>query len=117
MKDITNLFIDYGSSVNSLSIISQGKIGEIINGKPEEKRAIIEEAAGVLKYKKRKEETLRKLGIDSEDCWFASRNVQYTDRLILGANIQSNNKNMETLCEIEFYKENIFKFCFMSVII
>lgn len=52
-------------------------------------------------------ETLRKLGIDSEDCWFASRNVQYTDRLILGANIQSNNKNMETLCEIEFYKENI----------
>ncbi len=61
LKDITNLFIDSGSSVNSLSIISQGKIGEIINGKPEEKRAIIEEAAGVLKYKKRKEETLRKL--------------------------------------------------------
>ena len=61
LKDITNLFIDSGSSVNSLSIISQGKIGEIINGKPEEKRTIIEEAAGVLKYKKRKEETLRKL--------------------------------------------------------
>lgn len=61
LKDITNLFIDSGSSVNSLSIISQGKIGEIINGKPEEKRAIIEEAAGVLKYKKRKEESLKKL--------------------------------------------------------
>jgi len=61
LKDITNLFIDSGSSVNSLSIISQGKIGEIINGKPEEKRTILEEAAGVLKYKKRKEETLRKL--------------------------------------------------------
>lgn len=61
LKDITNLFIDSGSSVNSLSIISQGKIGEIINGKAEEKRSILEEAAGVLKYKKRKEETLRKL--------------------------------------------------------
>ena len=61
LKDITNLFIDSGSSVNSLSIISQGKIGQIINGKPDEKRSIIEEAAGVLKYKKRKEETLRKL--------------------------------------------------------
>ena len=61
LKDITNLFIDSGSSVNSLSIISQGKIGQIINGKPEEKRSIIEEAAGVLKYKQRKEETLRKL--------------------------------------------------------
>ena len=61
LKDITNLFIDSGSSVNSLSIISQGKIGEIINNKPEDKRSILEEAAGVLKYKKRKEETLRKL--------------------------------------------------------
>ena len=61
LKDITNLFIDSGSSVDSLSIISQGKIGEIINAKPEEKRTILEEAARVLKYKKRKEETLRKL--------------------------------------------------------
>ncbi len=61
LKDITNLFIDSGSSVNSLSIISQGKIGDIINSKPQEKRFILEEAAGVLKYKKRKEETLRKL--------------------------------------------------------
>ncbi len=61
LKDITNLFIDSGTSVNSLSIISQGKIGEIINGKAEDKRSILEEAAGVLKYKKRKEETLRKL--------------------------------------------------------
>src|SRR5574344_813642 len=61
LKDITDLFIDSGSSVNSLSIISQGKIGEIIDGKPEDKRAIIEEAAGVLKYKKRKEDALRKL--------------------------------------------------------
>ncbi len=61
LKDITDLFIDSGSSVNSLSIISQGKIGEIVSGKPEEKRSILEESAGVLKYKKRKEETLRKL--------------------------------------------------------
>lgn len=61
LKDITDLFIDSGSSVNSLSIISQGKIGEIINGSPESKKSIIEEAAGVLKYKKRKEDTLRKL--------------------------------------------------------
>ncbi|MDD2504739.1 MAG: hypothetical protein PHF21_00505 [Bacilli bacterium] len=61
LKDITDLFIDSGSSVNSLSIISQGKIGEIINGKPEDKKSILEEAAGVLKYKKRKEESLRKL--------------------------------------------------------
>ena len=61
LKDITELFIDSGTSTNSFSIISQGKIGEILSGKVEHRRAIIEEAAGVLKYKKHKEETLRKI--------------------------------------------------------
>ena len=61
LKDITELFIDSGSSTNSFSIISQGKISEILSGKVSERRAIIEEAAGVLKYKKHKEETLRKI--------------------------------------------------------
>ena len=61
LKDIINLFLDSGTNVNSLSIISQGKIGEIIDGKPEDKRVILEEAAGVLMYKKRKEDALRKL--------------------------------------------------------
>lgn len=61
LKDITELFIDSGSSTNSFSIISQGKISEILSGKVSDRRAIIEEAAGVLKYKKHKEETLRKI--------------------------------------------------------
>ena len=60
-KDITDLFIDSGASASSFSIISQGKISEILKGRPVDRRVIIEEAAGVLKYKKRKEETLRKL--------------------------------------------------------
>ena len=61
LKDITELFIDSGTSTNSFTIISQGKISEILSGKVEHRRAIIEEAAGVLKYKKHKEETLRKI--------------------------------------------------------
>ena len=61
LKDILDLFIDSGSSTNSFSIISQGKISEILTGKPSDRRAIIEEAAGVLKYKKRKEDSLKKL--------------------------------------------------------
>ena len=61
LKDITELFIDSGSSTNSFSIISQGKISEILSGKTSDRRAIIEEAAGILKYKKHKEETLRKI--------------------------------------------------------
>jgi len=61
LKDITDLFIDTGAGKESFNIISQGKVSDIISQKPEERRTIIEDAAGVLKYKKRKEETLRKL--------------------------------------------------------
>lgn len=67
LKDITDLFLDSFSSKESLSIIPQGKISEILGGKPEERRNIIEEAASVLKYKKRKEEALRKLAKTNEN--------------------------------------------------
>jgi chromosome segregation protein len=60
-KDITDLFIDSGSNPDSFSIISQGKVIEVLKGKSIDRRVIIEEAAGVLKYKKRKEETMHKL--------------------------------------------------------
>lgn len=61
LKDITELFLDSGASSKSFNIISQGNITDVINSKPYDRRTIIEGAAGVLKYKKRKEETLRKL--------------------------------------------------------
>jgi len=67
LKDITNLFIDSGASKESFNIISQGSITDVITSKPEERRAMIESAAGVLKYKKRKEESLRKLGSTKEN--------------------------------------------------
>ena len=61
LKDITDLFIDSGASKETFNIISQGKIQDVVNANPEGRRVIFEEAAGVLKYKKRKEESLRKL--------------------------------------------------------
>ncbi len=61
LKDVVNILLDTGVSKESFNIISQGKIEEIISNKPYERRVIFEEAAGVLKYKKRKEEALRKL--------------------------------------------------------
>ena len=61
LKDIQDLFIDSGASTDSFNIISQGTVTDIVNYKPLERRVIIESAAGVLKYKKRKEEALRKL--------------------------------------------------------
>ncbi|MDD3453674.1 MAG: AAA family ATPase [Bacilli bacterium] len=61
LKDVIDLFLDTGIAKESFNIISQGKVSEIILNKPLERRVIFEEAAGVLKYKKRKEEALRKL--------------------------------------------------------
>ena len=61
LKDVTDLLLDSGIGKESFNIISQGKIETILSNKPEDRRIIFEEAAGVLKYKKRKEEAIRKL--------------------------------------------------------
>lgn len=67
LKDINNLFLDSGIGKYAFNIISQGEVADIINSTPYERRAIIEEAASVLKYKKRKEEALRKLDKTNEN--------------------------------------------------
>ena len=61
LKDISDLFVDTGVNKESFNIISQGDIANILSNKPEERRIIFEAAAGTLKYKKRKDEALRKL--------------------------------------------------------
>ncbi|MGR5875660.1 hypothetical protein ACT7DH_28565 [Bacillus pacificus] len=57
MKDIIDLFMDSGMEEKAFSIISQGKVEEILSSKSEERRGVFEEAAGVLKYKLRKKES------------------------------------------------------------
>ncbi|MDH4231123.1 MAG: chromosome segregation protein SMC [Nitrospirota bacterium] len=61
LKDIKDVFLDTGLDFKSYSILEQGRIGEILNSKPLERRFIIEEVAGVMKYKVRKAEALSKL--------------------------------------------------------
>lgn len=61
LKDIVDLFMDTGLGKEAFSIIGQGKIDSILNSKPEERRTIFEEAAGVLKYKTRKKKAVGKL--------------------------------------------------------
>ncbi len=61
LKDIKDLFLDTGLEVKSYSIIEQGHIDRILSTKPDDRRFLIEEVAGVVKYKVRKEEALRKL--------------------------------------------------------
>lgn len=61
LKDIVDLFMDSGLGREAFSIISQGKVEEILSSKPEDRRSIFEEAAGVLKYKNRKKKAEMKL--------------------------------------------------------
>lgn len=61
LKDLTNFLLDSGIAKESFNIISQGKIEAIISSKPIDRRSIFEEAAGVLKYKRRKEDSIKKL--------------------------------------------------------
>ncbi|HWU41837.1 MAG TPA: chromosome segregation protein SMC, partial [Bdellovibrio sp.] len=61
LKDIQEIFMDTGAGSKGFSIIAQGMIGKIITAKPEDRRMLIEEAAGITKFKARKKESQRKL--------------------------------------------------------
>jgi len=61
LKDIYSLFVDTGIGRDGISIIEQGKIEELISARPEERRAVVEDTAGIVKYRNRKREALRKL--------------------------------------------------------
>ncbi|MDI6892436.1 MAG: chromosome segregation protein SMC [Actinomycetota bacterium] len=74
LLDIQDLLSDSGLGRERYSIIGQGRLEEILASKPEERRLLIEEAAGVLKHKKRKERALRKL-ISMEQCLIRVRDV------------------------------------------
>ncbi len=67
LLDITELFLGTGVGTRAYSIIEQGRIGLIVSAKPEDRRAIIEEAAGVTKYKARRKQAERKLEATSQN--------------------------------------------------
>lgn len=67
LKDITSLCMDTGIGTDSYSVMEQGKVDAIINAKPLERRAIFDEAAGISKYKARKDEALNKLRRTDDD--------------------------------------------------
>lgn len=67
LKDIIELFMDSGLGRGAFSIIGQGRVDEILNSRPEERRSIFEEAAGVLKYKTRKKQAEMRLAETEEN--------------------------------------------------
>ena len=67
LKDVTELFYDTGIGKEGYSIIGQGQIEKILSGKPEERRELFDEAAGIVKYKKRKATAQKKLESEREN--------------------------------------------------
>ncbi len=67
LRDIHEIFMDTGAGSRGFSIIEQGQIGKIITAKPYDRRNLIEEAAGITKFKARKKESLRKLGVTEQN--------------------------------------------------
>lgn len=61
LKDIKNIFLDTGLELKAYSILEQGRMNEILNSKPQDRRFLIEEVAGVMKYKVRRAEAIQKL--------------------------------------------------------
>ncbi len=61
LKDIVDIFLDTGVSLDTFSIVEQGRIEGLVNARPLDRRVLIEEAAGIMKYKSRRNEALRKL--------------------------------------------------------
>lgn len=102
LKDINNLLLDSGIAKESFNIISQGKIESIISSKPSDRRVIIEEAAGVLKYKRRKEEAIKKLEKTND-------NINRVNDIIkeLETRIEPLKKAKEKALSYKKYKENL----------
>ncbi|NIQ03888.1 MAG: AAA family ATPase, partial [Nitrospinaceae bacterium] len=80
LKDITDFLLDVGISPKVLTVIEQGHIQDIITAKPEDRRILIEEAAGILKFKHRRNEALRKLETSRQNLERVSDLVQELGR-------------------------------------
>jgi chromosome segregation protein len=67
LRDVTDLFLGTGAGTKAYSIIEQGKVGLIVSAKPEERRLLIEEAAGITKFKSRKKQAERKMELTQQN--------------------------------------------------
>ncbi|MBI3313056.1 MAG: chromosome segregation protein SMC, partial [Candidatus Omnitrophica bacterium] len=109
LKDIQDLILDTGIGSNSYSMIEQGRIDYILNAGPDERRFLIEEAAGISKFKVKKEEAIRKLERTEENLLRlkdivheVERNIQYAERQARRA--ERYKEQLEKLKDLEIRK-------------
>src|SRR5688572_1564383 len=80
LRDITELFLGTGVGTKAYSIVEQGRIGQIVSARPEDRRLFIEEAAGVTKYRQRRKQAERKLDLTKQNLLRVSDIVAEIDR-------------------------------------
>jgi chromosome segregation protein len=102
LKDIHELFMDTGVGAKGYSVIEQGQIGKIVNAKPEERRLLIEEAAGIAKYKARKKESLRKMEATQANLSRLNDVIQEIER-----NLGSLERQAQKARQFKKYKEEL----------
>ncbi|MDA9101074.1 AAA family ATPase, partial [Omnitrophica bacterium] len=109
LKDIQDLILDTGIGSNSYSMIEQGRIDYILSADPDERRFLIEEAAGISKYKVKKEEAIRKLERTEDNrmrlndiIQEVKRNIQYAERQARRA--ERYQEQLNTLKDLELRK-------------
>jgi chromosome segregation protein len=104
LRDVRELIMDTGIGVDGYSIISQGEIAQIVSSKPENRRELFEEAAGITKYRARKEESERKLDATSANLERVNDIVNEIEARIDGLK-EDSEKAKEYLALRERYKE------------
>ncbi len=80
LRDVTELFLGTGVGTKAYSIVEQGRIGQIVSSRPEDRRLFIEEAAGVTKYKQRRKQAERKMDLTRQNLLRISDIVSEIDR-------------------------------------
>src|SRR5213083_906532 len=80
LRDVTELFLGTGVGTKAYSIVEQGRIGQIVSARPEDRRAFLEEAAGVTKYKQRRKQAERKMELTRQNLLRINDIVSEIDR-------------------------------------
>jgi chromosome segregation protein len=109
LRDIAELFMDTGIGKEAYSFIGQGRVEEILNARPEERRQIFEEAAGILKYKNRKREAERRLAETAENLLRVSDIIgELSGQLVpLSAQAQTARRYLDLRGELKLLEVNL----------
>jgi len=89
LRDVRELFMDTGVGTNAYSIIEQGKVARMLEANPQERRAIMEEAAGVSKFKARRKEAERKLDRTEQNLQLVKARLEETERRLRSVKMQA----------------------------